>query len=533
MISIPFTPGRRPPLAHQEAAFNRFKDDPYWALFWQQRVRKTEPATRTFRYHYGRGHVDALLVFAWPNGVHRTWIDEIQKDFPEDFLAATRTLAWASGRSTVGRAREEALALRDHPGPIVATFNCEALVTPKGWKYVEWLLAKRRAMIVADECDWASSFNKRTQKLLALGRRPNALVKVILSGTPCDEGPCDLLYPTNFLRHGLLGYTSMVAFKNRYLAYEQEEIASGVWVRKKGYNRRTNTEYDIVVGTQNLDELHANLDKFSSRLLRSDVGDAPEKTFQTRYFQLTETQQKAYIRLRDQYLMELSRGPVPVAHVLTRMQKLSMVARNFAPPDRIGIPCTACAATGYLETGDECAGCGGLGARIETTAMERIDPARNPAAEALIAELRATRGPVVVWARFLQETSDAVEAARKARPEAEIVLYDGTLHERDRELSYQSFRSGKADVIVATGGSGLSRGRDLTRAVALIYYSTGYSLRTRRQSEDRAEGLDRKVSTDIVDIVAEGTVDEHVIELLRNKISVSQQILKDPPSKWL
>lgn len=532
MIPLPFTPSPRPPLAHQVTAFERFKDKPYFALHWEQRVRKTRPVLDIFRYRYARGEVDALVIIAWPNGVQRVWLDEIKEDFPTQWIEATRAIAWASGRTTQGAAREAALALRDYDGPVVAAFNCEAIITKLGWKYLEWLLKKRRVMLVADEYDWAANWNKRTQKLLALGRRPNVIVKIGLTGTPCDEGPCDLLYPTNFLKFGVLGYTSMAAFKSRYIEYEEEELSPGVWVRRKGYNRKTDTEYDIVKGVQNLEELHVNLDKFASRLTRSQVSDAPAKTYQKRYFQLTALQRKVYDRLRAEYVAELSRGPVSVAHVLTRRTRLQMIARNFYPPERVGHPCTACASTGYTEEGVECLICDGLGATVEITELERIDPARNPAAEALTGELRATRGPVVVWCKFRNDVEDA-RAAAVAAGRNLPGLYYGAVPERERHAAYEGFRSGTLDMLIATGDSGLSRGHDLTRATTMIVYSNGTSARTRRQLEDRAESLTRMISTDIVDIVGEDTVDESNLDLLRGKFSISQRILNDPPGSWL
>ena len=38
MILLSFTPSPRPPLAHQTAAVERFKDAPYFALHWEQRL---------------------------------------------------------------------------------------------------------------------------------------------------------------------------------------------------------------------------------------------------------------------------------------------------------------------------------------------------------------------------------------------------------------------------------------------------------------------------------------------------------------
>ena len=516
----------RPPLAHQLEAFERFKDQSHHALFWEPRVRKTSVELNIFRYrHEVVGDVDALVAIAFPNGVHRVWIDEIEKEYPPEFLEKLKALPWISGKMDKGKYREDALALRDHAGPVILTMNCEAIITPKGWKYLEWFLKRRRVMLVADEAAWAAGWSARTKKLLALGTRPSVVVKSILDGTPCDEGVEDLYFPTQFLKKGLLGFSSKVAFRARYLAYQTDDEGN----RVKGFNRRTGTQFDIVTGTQNLDELNAKLMTFGSRVLRRDVSDAPEKTYQSRYFQMTEKQRKVYEKARDSYVAELGAGSFPLTDVLLRMTRLSMIARNYYPPERQGVECPVCAAAGQVE-GDECARCEGLGYVVAWTKLERIDD-RNPAAEALVQEAQATRGPMVVWCSFRQDVRDAIEALRSVGREP--LQYDGSLPPAEREANYQDFRRGRGSDIVGTILSGLSRGKDLTRAETLVYYSNVFSLRARRQSEDRAEGLLRRTSTDVVDLIAADTRDLEVIGALRDKRALSEVILGDDPVRWI
>ncbi len=521
----------RQPLAHQLRDFERFKNLSYHALFYEQRQRgrKTKVELDIFRYRYGLEHIDALLVIAFPNGVHRVWVDELPKDFPPDFLATCRCHAWSSGKSTTGKGREDLIELRAHSGPVVLTMNCEAIITDKGWKYLEWFLKRRRVMLVADESSWAGKWSNRTQKLLALGRRSNIIIRAILDGTPVDESPVEIFHPTQFLKPGLLGFGTKVAFRNRYCEYEEEIDEDGVVRRVQKENHRTGAVYDVFKGYRNLDELYTKLQGFSSRVRRTDVSDAPPKTYQTRYFQLTDKQRRIYDKMRDEYVIELGQT-YRVADVLTRMMRLQMVARNYYPPTKIGTPCAVCASSGFLDDGDECERCDGLGAIVTTNQFERIDD-KNPAAEALVAELRATRGPVVVWARFRQDVADALEACSAAGRSA--FRFDGSIPPAEREAAYQAFRNGEGDTIVATVTSGLQRGRDLSRAVCLIYYSNDFSLRARGQSEDRAEGLDRKFSTDIVDLVAEDTRDLAIIEALRAKRSIAELVVGDPPTAWL
>jgi SNF2 family DNA or RNA helicase len=421
------------------------------------------------------------------------------------------------------RAAIDALAI--HPGPAILTMNCEAITTNDGEYALRAILRNRKTMLVVDE-DWATRWSARTKMLLRLGRAPNVKMRRLLTGTPADEGPDNLYFPTNFLRPGALGFTTATAFRARYTKYEEEEIAPGVFTRKKGYNRRTNTHFDVKIGYQNLEELFARLSTFSDRVRR----EGSNKEYATRYFTMTPKQQKVYDGLRDQYVAELGDGDVPVANVLTRMTRLQMVARGYFPPERTGTPCTNCETAGFLDDGTECPQCDGLGMTVAQTELQRIDT-HNPALETLVSEVERTRKPFLVWCRFRQDVTDVTVALTKAQ--FKVGRYDGSMPRDTREGYYHAFKDGQLDGLIATEKSGLGRGHDCSRARLSIYYSNEFSLRERRQTEDRTESMDQDAWTDVVDLVAEGTRDLDVIEALRAKRSIAELIVGDPPSRWL
>jgi SNF2 family DNA or RNA helicase len=260
------------------------------------------------------------------------------------------------------------------------------------------------------------------------------------------------------------------------------------------------------------------------------VSDAPPKLYASRYFELTPLQRRVYDDLREKYVTEVEGSEVRAANVLLRMTRLQMICRGYYPPERTGEACASCAGEGWLDDG-ECPACDGLGVVVRVSELRRIDPKSNPAIDALVEELKVASGPTVVWARFRQDVLDVCEATRADG--RNFFRYDGGVPEAEREKSYQAFRNGDGDGIVATIGSGLQRGKDLSRARTIIYYSNDFALRSRQQSEDRAEGLGRNFSTDVVDLVAADTRDLQVIDALRAKRSIAELIMGDPPSTWI
>ena len=80
-----------------------------------------------------------------------------------------------------------------------------------------------------------------------------------------------------------------------------------------------------------------------------------------------------------------------------------------------------------------------------------------------------------------------------------------------------------------TGGFGLT----LTEAKTVVYYSNGYDLEVRLQSEDRAHRIGQTNKVTYVDIVTEKTVDEKILKALRSKIDIASLILAEGHKEWL
>ena len=55
----------------------------------------------------------------------------------------------------------------------------------------------------------------------------------------------------------------------------------------------------------------------------------------------------------------------------------------------------------------------------------------------------------------------------------------------------------------------------------VIYYSNGYDLEKRMQSEDRAHRIGQKKTVTYVDIIADDTVDTKIVKFLRKKINIA------------
>ena len=80
-----------------------------------------------------------------------------------------------------------------------------------------------------------------------------------------------------------------------------------------------------------------------------------------------------------------------------------------------------------------------------------------------------------------------------------------------------------------TGGYGIT----LTQANTVIYYSNGYDLEKRMQSEDRAHRIGQKKTVTYVDIIAEDTVDTKIVKSLRKKINIASKVMGEELKSWI
>ncbi len=112
------------------------------------------------------------------------------------------------------------------------------------------------------------------------------------------------------------------------------------------------------------------------------------------------------------------------------------------------------------------------------------------------------------------------------------VRFDGGVSQETREINKRAFQDGNARLLLGNQRAG-GRGHDLSAADWVCYYSHDWSLRWRLQSEDRAQSLKRRDSVLYIDLVAEGTVDEKIIDALRSNRRLSDLIAGDPQGDWI
>ena len=73
----------------------------------------------------------------------------------------------------------------------------------------------------------------------------------------------------------------------------------------------------------------------------------------------------------------------------------------------------------------------------------------------------------------------------------------------------------------------------MTAANTVIYYSNGYDLEKRQQSEARIDRIGQEKPMTYIDIICEDTVDERIVKALRKKINIATEIMGEQLKEWI
>ena len=147
--------------------------------------------------------------------------------------------------------------------------------------------------------------------------------------------------------------------------------------------------------------------------------------------------------------------------------------------------------------------------------------------------LEEVQRKAVLFAVFRTDIEELERAiGEKFGPESVASFYGGTSG-KDRQRILEDFQDTDHPLrfFVSnphTGGRGLT----LTAADTMIFYSNSYDLELRLQAEDRIHRIGQDNRCTYVDLVVPGTVDEKILDALRKKVKISNEVLGEV-KEWM
>jgi len=134
-----------------------------------------------------------------------------------------------------------------------------------------------------------------------------------------------------------------------------------------------------------------------------------------------------------------------------------------------------------------------------------------------------TPNKVIVWAFFRND----IKRIRERMEKYGCVTVFGGTSAQEREHAVKAFQNDPNCRVFIGQQRACGLGITLTAANYAIYYSKGFSSEDRQQSEDRCHraGSERHSKITYIDLVCKGTIDEYILEALKNKKDLAEGIL--------
>ena len=158
----------------------------------------------------------------------------------------------------------------------------------------------------------------------------------------------------------------------------------------------------------------------------------------------------------------------------------------------------------------------------------------SPKVTELMKTLEEIEGKCIIWCNFTHDLLRLAGEIEKVYGKKTYRLFYGAVKAEDRQQIVKEFQDPENPFRFflgqpRSGGYGLT----LTQAQTVIYFSNGFDLEIRLQSEDRAHRIGQTNKVTYIDFVAKGTVDEKILYALRNKINLASQVMDEGYKKWL
>ena len=468
------------PYAHQLTALEKSWNKENFAYFMEMGTGKTKVLIDNMSMLYDKGKIDGALIVA-PKGVVKTWYEQELPTHLSEHIENVSVL-WQPNITKGQQEKLESL-FEIETALHILVMNVEALSTDKGVKFATKFINSHKAMMAIDESTTIKTPTaKRTKNIIGIGQ--NAKYKRIMTGSPITKNPLDLYTQCEFLDPWLLDFSSYYAFRNRYAEMKTMHVHG--------------RSIQVVDKFQNLSELSDTVKQFSYRVLKEDCLDLPPKVFIKRHVTLTPEQKKVYEQMKKAAIAVLNGKVTTTMTVLTQLMRLHQIT------------------CGYVAADD------GTTQQVESNRLNE-----------LMSVLEDTDGKVIIWANYQMSVSEIMQALTKKYGANSFVHYYGLTPQEDRQDYIRKFQNDpECRFIIGTpqtGGYGIT----LTQANTVIYYSNGYDLEKRLQSEDRAHRIGQKKTVTYIDLIAEDTIDEKIVEALRKKINIASEVMGEELKEWI
>ena len=436
---------------------------------------KTRTALQVFREARVKDPSLKLLAIAPLSLLEAAWHNDVEKWFP--------------GRWTFVNVHRDGFVDRDEKlrQADIYAVNYEFFQREENVLLFMGLFRNQKVMAVLDESSKIKNHKALTTKNLLAIRNVFSL-RLVMSGTPAPNSEEEYWAQMEFICPNLLG-KSFPKFKRTYFYLRGR---GGVVLHSEGLSRAAMADLfkkqgaEWCITADNRSKLFDVIGPWIHARKKDECLDLPEQVDEIRLVQMGQKQKLAYKQMKNLLVAQIQGEDVVAQVALTKLMKLREITSGFAIAED-GI---------IVET--ECP---------KLTELEQI-----------LDELGDRQA--IVWGQFTYEI-EKIEAELSKRAPT-VTLYGGT---KDREASINDFISGKARYLVANPHSA-AHGLTFVNCSHQIFFSLDYSWEAYEQARARTHRAGQKSTCVYYYILADGTIDQEILECLRQKGNAQVLVFK-------
>ena len=461
------------PMDHQRKMLDKVWNLPAAAWFAKMGTGKTFAAIHLACARFKAGLIDSVVIVC-PSTLRSVWRKELAKYATTDYDFQIH--------ETKSARLKEFYADRKSGRLQILAVSVEGLgVSPALYDSVCGFFPHREVMLIVDESSRVKNPNaQRTERTIEF--RDATKYRIILNGTPIALGIQDLWSQYELLDPNIIGSGDYWSFKSRYLTmggYEGKQI----------------------VGVQNVEELMKLIEPYTVEVGK-DVLNLPPKTYKQRYLTVTAEQKALLRQVKTGEATTENSVHIKVDNVLERTLRYRQIVGGWLP------------ATDPL------------------TEKVTLRPLKDNPKMDLLMEVIAdnfTDSKFIIWSSFVHEIEAIADKLAGVYGRDSAAMYYGKTEKGDVRSAIEDryCRDPSLRFLIgnpATAGLGLTLVSDMSDV--LIYYSNTNAFIDRTQSEDRAHRIGQTGTVVVMDLVAERTIDEVMIEAHLCKMDVETYIMQ-------
>ncbi|WP_064615497.1 helicase-related protein [Streptobacillus moniliformis] len=372
------------------------------------------------------------------------------------------------------------------PGDLITIAGIETLSSSikANLELIDLVNSKKVYLIVDESTKVKNKDAIRSKRIINLSKKCE--YKAILNGTPITKNQIDLFSQFYILDWRILGYKTKYQFEKNHVEYDK-------FIPNK------------VVRIKYINYIAKKIEPYSFEVKKEECINLPNRNFKIEYFNIDKLQRLHYDYIFDKLLYEVDEmKPHTIYNLLYSLQSI---------------------VSGFEMTISKISDMKDKTKIIRKRFYENEE--RNPRTQKLIEVLKNLNdSKTIICCTYLEEVNSIIKVLKNIFNDKIILKYTGEISQKEKNKNIVEFEINKnIKYLIATKQS-IGLGLNLQFCNNIVYYSNDYDLGTKLQSQDRIYRIGQNENVNIIDIVAENTIDSRIIDCLNRKENMLENFLK-------